>query len=174
MKSLTILAFSALVALVSAIPEEPASTTTPALSPQASCAVQCDVLDICCKAGCYSVPCPDEGMANRTTECAMACPQGDGTQEETEAYASCQLSCISSYFYSGSATLPATGAGTSPASNTGTATGAPSGSGSETGSPTASETGASASSTGGAAGAHYQLGSAAAGIIGLVMAALVL
>lgn len=174
MKSLGILAFSALVALVSAIPEK-ASSTTATLSPQASCAIKCPGDDICCQAKCIGVPCPNQGMANKTTECAAACPQGSGSPADTEAYGQCQFSCISSFFFtpSGTATLP-TEAATSPASTTGAATqsGGSSGSGSQTASATSS--GASAKSSGGAANPHHQLGSSAAGIIGLVMAALAL
>lgn len=184
MKSLGILAFSALVALASAIPQT-ATSTTATLSPQASCAINCARDDICCQAKCVGVPCPDQGMANKTTECAAACPQGNGSPADTAAYGQCQFSCISSYFFTpaGAATLP-TGAATSAASTThgsatgGSTTGAASksggssGSGSQTASATSS--GASAKSSGGAASPHHQLGSSAAGIIGLVMAALAL
>lgn len=46
------------------------------------------------------MPCPSQYQANATTECAAKCPQGNGTQSETEQYASCQASCVSSYFLS--------------------------------------------------------------------------
>jgi hypothetical protein len=55
--------------------------------------------DICCQAACVKVPCPSELNANETTACAGKCVQGNGTQEETEAYASCQASCISASFF---------------------------------------------------------------------------
>ena len=72
--------------------------------------------DICCQAACVKVPCPNEADVNDTTACAGKCTQGNGTEEETAAYASCQASCISASFFntatstgrSGSAT--ATGA----------------------------------------------------------------
>jgi hypothetical protein len=51
-------------------------------------------------------------MANDTTSCAAACPQGSGTAEDTAAYASCQQSCYSSLFFHGTTTAPpATGSG---------------------------------------------------------------
>jgi len=178
MKSFTILIFSALVAIVSATPQETASTTSVALTPEASCAIRCPGDDICCKARCVGVPCPNEAMANKTTECARGCPQGNGSPADTEAYGRCQLSCISSYFFTGTATLPAaTGTAAASGSATGTATGsAASGSGSASGSQTGSATrsgGAASTSTAGAANV-YQLGTSAAGIIGLVMAAFAL
>lgn len=55
--------------------------------------------DICCQAACVKVPCPNEADVNDTTACAGACTQGNGTEEETAAYASCQASCISASFF---------------------------------------------------------------------------
>lgn len=51
-------------------------------------------------------------MANDTTACAAACPQGDGTADETAAYASCQQACFSSLFFTGTAVSKATASGT--------------------------------------------------------------
>jgi len=176
MKSFTILIFSALVAIVSAIPQQTASTTSVSLTPQASCAINCAGDDICCKAKCVGVPCPNEAMADKTTECAKACPQGNGSPADTEAYGKCQFACISSYFFTGTATSPgATGTAAASRSATGTSTAV--GSGSASGSQTASATGsgtAASTSTGGAVNVQYQLGSSAAGIIGLIIAAFAL
>lgn len=172
MKSFTILAFSALVAMVSAIPQEPTASVTVSLSPQASCAAKCPVTDICCQAQCAGVPCPNESMANKTTECAMNCKQGNGSPADTEAYAQCQSSCISAYFFSDTATLPAA-TRTSPSSATATGSDAASGSGSQTASATNSG-GAAPKSSSGATNVQYQLGSTAASIIGLIMAAFAL
>lgn len=145
----SVIAFASLVALVTA-----QDATSTSLSPQASCAADCeyfswrvwmsclvnwswlylgDPTDICCNAVCYNVPCPDAAMANDTTACAAACPQGSGTPADTAAYAKCQQSCYSSLFLgtaSGTATLPpntATGTGVSA-----TATATETGSGSHT------------------------------------------
>jgi hypothetical protein len=85
--------------------------------------------DVCCRAQCYHVPCPDASMANDTTSCVAACPQGNGSAKDTDAYASCEQSCYSSHFF------PAT-------AYTGGATGTvASASASETGSNSASATG---------------------------------
>jgi hypothetical protein len=50
-------------------------------------------------------------MANDTTACAAACVQGDGTAEETAAYASCQQACFSSLFFTGTAVTKPTASG---------------------------------------------------------------
>jgi len=176
MKSFTILVLSALVAMVSATPQETASTTVVSLTPEASCAAKCAADDICCKATCFHVPCPNEAMANKTTECARACPQGNGSPADTEAYGRCQSACISSYFFTGTATLPgATGtAAASGSASHSAASGSGSGSGSQTASATGSGSAATTKPSGAAANVQYQLGSSAAGIIGLVIAAFAL
>lgn len=69
-------------------------------------------------------------MVNKTTKCAADCEQGDGSPADTEAYARCQASCISSFFFTGTATLPAqtaSGVPTNNASATGTLTTVPTG-----------------------------------------------
>jgi len=176
MKSFTILVLSALVAMVSATPQQTASSTIVSLTPEASCALKCAADDICCKASCVHVPCPNEAMANKTTECARGCPQGSGTPADAEAYGRCQLACINSYFFTGTATLPtATGtAAPSGSASLSAASGSGSGSGSQTASPTGSGAAATTKASGGAANVQYQLGSSAAGIIGLVIAAFAL
>lgn len=81
--------------------------------------------DICCQAACVGVPCPNDLQANQTTDCAAQCVQGNGTEEETAAYAACQSSCISSLFFPLSATAggsAATGTGASASDATATAT----------------------------------------------------
>ncbi|RAO69396.1 uncharacterized protein BHQ10_005408 [Talaromyces amestolkiae] len=105
---LNIVALTGLVALVAS---QDASSTTTSLTPQQSCATKCDPTDVCCNAACYQVPCPDNSMANETTECAAACPQGNGTADETAAYASCQQACFSSLFFTGTAATKATASG---------------------------------------------------------------
>ncbi|PGH07210.1 hypothetical protein AJ79_06314 [Helicocarpus griseus UAMH5409] len=179
MKSFTIFALAGLLASASALPQE-TKAPTPSLSPEAKCAAeQCSVEDICCKAKCYNVPCPSEGMANETTECAMKCPQGSGTPQDTINYAKCQTDCINSHFFKGSSVIPQpTETGNAP-SKTGDATGtgaaATGSAATASGSPTGSEESSTPSpSTGAAAISNAQLGSSAAGIVGLLMAALAL
>ena len=115
---------------------------------------------------------PNAAQANATTECAASCPQGNGTAGETEQYASCQSSCISSLFFA-TATSGATynSAATNAAGSTTGGIVAASTSGASgslnSGSATASATGSSATSTGGAS--NLQLGVTGAGILGLVV-----
>jgi hypothetical protein len=91
---------------------------------QQRCLAACAPADICCQAACVNVPCPSELQANRTTECAAQCVQGNGTEEETSSYASCQSSCISSLFFSTGTAAAATGtAGSAGSSATATASG---------------------------------------------------
>ena len=46
------------------------------------------------------VPHPNDAAANKTNECVAECPQGEGSEAETEAYASCIQKCIGDNFYS--------------------------------------------------------------------------
>ncbi|KLJ08945.1 hypothetical protein EMPG_15638 [Blastomyces silverae] len=167
MKFSTIFALAGLLASVSALPQE----TNASLSPTAKCAAAC-ATDVCCQAKCYNVPCPNEDMANKTTQCAMKCPQGSGTPEDTVAYAKCQTDCINDHFFEGAAVIPnptqTGGAGASP-----TGSGSEGGEAAGTGSPTDGST-SSPSPSVGAAAINAQLGSSAAGIVGLLMAAFAL
>ncbi|EXJ91562.1 hypothetical protein A1O3_00110 [Capronia epimyces CBS 606.96] len=129
------------------------------------------------KSACVNVPCPSQLQANATTDCAAQCPQGNGTQSETEQYASCQASCISSYFLSTG--TPAPSATASPGSGTVTSGGsAASTTGGSAASRGSAATGASApalatgSSSNGANGLH--LGMYGLGCLGLVITGLAL
>ncbi|PWY86955.1 hypothetical protein BO70DRAFT_214527 [Aspergillus heteromorphus CBS 117.55] len=161
------------------------ATTTASLSPQASCAAKCTATDICCIAACYEVPCPNNSQVNDTTSCVAACPQGSGSASDQKAYASCESSCVSSYFLAtatGASGSSATKGSSSDASTTksgssSTSTGSSSKSGSKSGSSsdstgTATGTSAHASSTENAAAiAQLKLGVSAAGVLGFVLAA---
>jgi hypothetical protein len=49
-------------------------------------------------------------MANDTTSCVAACPQGNGSPQDTDRYASCEQSCYRSDFFPATAfTNAATG-----------------------------------------------------------------
>ncbi|OAX84681.1 hypothetical protein ACJ72_00947 [Emergomyces africanus] len=178
MRAFSIFALAGLLASVSALPQE----NSP-LSPAAKCASECG-LNICCRAKCYNVPCPSEDMANKTTQCAMKCPQGSGTPEDTVAYAKCQTDCINTNFFDGSQGIPnptETGGAGSPGSPNNSGGVSPTGSGSPTGPEGADATGtgsptggSSPSPSAGAAAINVQLGSSAVGIVGLLMAALAL
>ncbi|KAH8801800.1 hypothetical protein F5884DRAFT_807899 [Xylogone sp. PMI_703] len=160
------------------------TTTSASLSPQASCAAKCSKTDICCTAACFKVPCPNQSMANDTNKCVAACPQGSGTPADASAYASCEQSCFTSHFFP--ATTP-TAAVTTPTGNAGSsATTTASGSGSAatgsnasgSGSPTASGSGSPTSSGSGAgqtnAANRAEIAVSAAGLFGVLFAALAL
>ncbi len=57
-----------------------------------------DSSDIDCQARCITVPNPDADAVNKTTECIAECPQGNGTQEETQQYIDCSQKCISDFY----------------------------------------------------------------------------
>jgi len=196
MKFFTALAFSGLVALVAAIPQSSSttdvasSTSTAPLSPTASCIAACQN-DINCQAGCVGVPAPNASMVNSTTECAAKCPQGSGSPADTEAYAKCQQGCISSLFFSATGTAASGAAETGASSATGnteaSTTDSSSGSsqtGSSSGGTATSGSGSSSSSTAsgsaastshtGAASSNIQMGASAAGLMGIMLAALAL
>lgn len=139
---LNLIALTSLVALTAAQSTDSTSdsatgttvapSATVSLSPQQSCAKKCtlpsflallpkciakltksgDATDLCCIAGCFEVPCPNDSQANDTNTCVAACPQGSGTPSDTERYAACQSSCYSSHFF------PITATGNSGASKT--------------------------------------------------------
>ncbi|EEQ86424.1 hypothetical protein, variant 2 [Blastomyces dermatitidis ER-3] len=153
MKVFTFFALVGLLGSVCALPQE----TTAPVSQANQCATDCGS-DICCTAKCFKVPCPSENMVNQTTQCAMDCPQGSGTPDDAINYADCQTKCINAFFLEGTTVIP------NP-TKTGEATG--------TGSPTGDSTSSPSPSAGGAA-INAQLGSSAAGIVGILMAALAL
>ncbi|KAJ9661024.1 hypothetical protein H2198_002183 [Neophaeococcomyces mojaviensis] len=151
-----------------------ASSTTASLSPQQTCLAKCESSDICCQAACVNVPCPSQLQANATTECAGHCVQGNGSYSETQQYAACQASCVSSYFLSSTtAAAAATGSsGSATFGATATSSGArSSGTGSSSG--TQSGSASSASSTGNSA-PETRAAIAGAGLLGLIIAGLAL
>merc|ERR1711939_883116 len=127
------------------------ASSSASLTPEQRCLADCSETDICCQAACV----------NETTACAGACTQGNGTEEETAAYASCQASCISASFFpvstgaSGSNTASGSEA-TTTGSETGVGGSEASATGSESESGTASGTGSSASSTSSDSGASIR------------------
>jgi len=161
-------------------PATSASTVAPpapiSTSPTQLCLSRCASSDICCQAACVSVPCPNPSQVNSTTECAAKCPQGNGTEPDTASYASCQSSCISSFFFASSSFNPSAtassgnGAATNIATTTGSGSAATSGSGSES----SSASGSAASHSPSGSANNLQLGTASFGIIGLLIAGLAL
>ncbi|OXV10542.1 hypothetical protein Egran_01697, partial [Elaphomyces granulatus] len=152
-------------------------SATVSLSPEVSCEVKCDPKDICCRANCAKVPCPNNQMANQTTACVAGCPQGNGSVADTANYAKCIQSCYSSLFFPATVTTDGSvsgatnvGSGTSAGSGASGTSGANNGSGSGSGSGTAT---AASTSTSKAAAASYQtlqLGASGAGLLGVILA----
>lgn len=157
-----------------------AASSTASLSAQVRCLQSCGSADVCCQAKCVGVPCPSQLQANATTECAAQCPQGNGTASETQQYADCQASCISSYFLTASATSAPTSSQTGSASASATfgfgSSTTAGGSGSATQGSSATGAAASASSTGnsGNRAESLHIGSVGLGFLALVMAGMAL
>ncbi|EEH16121.2 hypothetical protein PABG_06208 [Paracoccidioides brasiliensis Pb03] len=160
MKFFTLMALAGLFASAAALPQEAPVTSTTSLSPNVMCASACPTGDICCQATCVGVPCPNQIMANMTNNCAMSCIQGSGSPDDIRSYAMCQSSCINSFFL-GSSTTP------TPSSTGGASTTTSAANGTSTGN-------FSTTPSAGAGIIDVQLGSFAAGIIGLLMAVVVL
>jgi len=87
------------------------SSTTPVATTSydkvtAACLGGCKVEDVNCQAACLGNPHPDEAAVNATTQCAMKCVQGNGTEEETKKYADCQQACIHTNFLTTTGGIP--------------------------------------------------------------------
>lgn len=76
----------------------PASTEGSYSEETKECLSGCPTGDVKCQAACLNNPFPTEEDANRTTECAEECDQGDGSPDDTERFAQCVQGCISSFF----------------------------------------------------------------------------
>lgn len=74
------------------------------------CMTDCKKGDTGCLATCLGNPNPTEEQVNETTKCAAACEQGNGTEEQTKAYADCQWDCTVKYFLPNSSFVPSMGA----------------------------------------------------------------
>ncbi|KAI3331788.1 hypothetical protein HD806DRAFT_529563 [Xylariaceae sp. AK1471] len=68
------------------------------------CLAACDPKDTNCRAHCIAVPSPDNENVNQTTACVAACPQGNGTAADNQAYADCVQGCIGQYYFTSSGT----------------------------------------------------------------------
>lgn len=152
--------------------------------------------DLCCKAACVGVPCPNPAQVDATTECAMSCNQGNGSAVDTKNYGDCQSACISSLFLTSTGAAAATGTNSRAAGNSASTTsssgmssssysiyrlrikltlvtGSARVSASSTASSSDSAASASSSSTGNGA-SSIQIGASTAGFLSLLMAALAL
>ncbi|KAJ5542779.1 hypothetical protein N7535_005203 [Penicillium sp. DV-2018c] len=181
----SIFALSAVLALATAADITTADASTPTLSPEAQCALRCDVKDICCTAKCYKVPCPSDEQANDTNECVAACPQGTGSPADTQRYADCEQSCYKSHFWGGNgptatrSSTSSTGTGNRAAQTTGSSSNDNDDRNDDSNNDDSSSTSGTATTSGFAqqtdnAAANVKLGASAAGLFGLVVAAFAL
>ncbi|KAI0508604.1 hypothetical protein F5B22DRAFT_649900 [Xylaria bambusicola] len=69
-----------------------------------ACLDDCDESDTRCRANCIAVPSPDTQNVNATTSCVAACPQGNGSKADNDAYADCVQGCIGQYYYTSTGT----------------------------------------------------------------------
>ncbi|KAL1872108.1 hypothetical protein Daus18300_004477 [Diaporthe australafricana] len=162
-----------------------AASTDAAQASSLACLDACDAGDVTCQAKCISVPNPDASQVNATTECVANCDQGDGSQAETDAYASCVQTCISdNYFTSGGTPAATGGSGSSGSTASGasaTATGtdssdssSSSGSGSSSSGSSSTSTSSSSSESASASGSaadSIKVGMTGLGLLGFIAAA---
>lgn len=142
--------FSAVVfaGIVAVAYADSSSNSTSSYTPaQQSCLDKCSASDVTCRASCLGNPAPTADMANATTKCSAACPQGSGTPAETKAYGECLRECAVNHYLPGgtgntgttgstSSTTSTTGSGNSTSPSTGTGTGSNTNSASPSGSST--------------------------------------
>ncbi|KAI0966934.1 hypothetical protein F4678DRAFT_262691 [Xylaria arbuscula] len=99
------------------VSDDPAQSS--AASQVEQCLASCDDSDTKCRANCIAVPSPDTQNVNATTACVAACPQGNGTAAENQAYSDCVQQCIGEYYYTttGTPNLATSKAGNSDAAS---------------------------------------------------------
>ncbi|KAI8629245.1 hypothetical protein F5Y19DRAFT_475810 [Xylariaceae sp. FL1651] len=100
------------------------SSSAPAQTTSAveMCLAACDPSDTKCRANCIAVPSPDNQNVNQTTSCVAACPQGNGTAADNQAYADCVNGCIGQYYFTSTGTPNPSTSGNAGSSNSGSAT----------------------------------------------------
>jgi hypothetical protein len=81
------------------------------------CLDACDPKDVNCRAKCTSVPFPNDSQANATNDCVAACPIGEGTEADNNAYTKCVSDCIGANYYTPSAGTPQPTGGASTGGN---------------------------------------------------------
>ncbi|RPB27154.1 hypothetical protein L211DRAFT_846699 [Terfezia boudieri ATCC MYA-4762] len=75
-----------------------------------------------CTANCLGNPNPTSEQVIENTKCSMACPQGNGTQADTEAYGKCLRECTVKYFLPNPSSVPSSGPSQTDGSSAPTAT----------------------------------------------------
>ncbi|CAM1506948.1 Fc.00g065890.m01.CDS01 [Cosmosporella sp. VM-42] len=112
MRFSTVFVTGALAVLASAQSATEKSTATatvgldPVQSSQLACYDACDDGDVECKSHCVAVPAPDDQQVNDTNACVADCPQGDGSEAETNKYSECVQGCIQKHFFATSGGTP--------------------------------------------------------------------
>jgi len=132
------------------------ASISPEQSSMIACLDACTAGDVACEAKCVPVPNPDPAMISSNQACIAACPQGNGTEADINAYSNCVTGCIATYYYTASGELA--GATTATGASGSGATGGASGSGSA---------GSTGTSTGGGASSTDTSGKNGAGVIGV-------
>ncbi|KAH6998076.1 hypothetical protein BKA56DRAFT_566783 [Ilyonectria sp. MPI-CAGE-AT-0026] len=118
----------------------------PAQSSYVACIDACDPGDVKCLSYCDVVPSPNDAQANATNNCVANCDQGDGSEKETAAYATCVQDCISNnYFKTSSGTPKETDSSSGNSKGSGSSDSKASATGSSSGSDNTASAGASAS-----------------------------
>jgi len=179
MKFSAILFAASLVAAVAALPQEgsktssiPIPTATSSYPPEVmECLEKCS--DVTCEADCLGSPAPTEEDTQNTTECVAACPQGDGSTEDSEKYEKCQSACINDKFSpSPSGDDDASGTDSSPAPTGSDGAEEEEGTGTDKENSTTTTTDGAPASTGAASG--LTVGGSFAGLFAVVVAFLAL
>lgn len=141
--------FSTILAAVSvrAAPQQASTvssvaSSTVSLTPAQTCLAQCSAGDVTCEAACVGTAHPNASQVNATTQCAMACDQGDGSAAATQKYAECQQACIASYFPTSQTVVAVAGSATGTAASNAASATASGASTVSSGAATASATGA--------------------------------
>ncbi|KAK3673869.1 hypothetical protein LTR78_006424 [Recurvomyces mirabilis] len=103
--TLSVLAVLGLAAAQSSTTTGAPSGTSSSPTAEQTCLNACATGDVNCQAQCVGVPFPNGAQVNATTSCAYACPQGDGSEAETQAYAQCLAKCSNEYYFTSSGTV---------------------------------------------------------------------
>ncbi|KAL1901679.1 hypothetical protein Cpir12675_000369 [Ceratocystis pirilliformis] len=195
---------TALFAFVAAVSAQTGTATSDAApaettlsSAQIECLKNCDDSDVNCRANCVMVPNPNDDQVNATTECVASCPQGNGTEAETQAYIDCSQDCVNKFYYNvvsgtpasgtqgssgsdasssaASSSVAATASGTSGSSSSSASSGSASGTSSSSSSSTStSDSDSDSSTTETSSGATVRTISSGLGLLGVLAAALAL
>ncbi|KZF25958.1 hypothetical protein L228DRAFT_235085 [Xylona heveae TC161] len=108
MRFFTVIATLSLTVAVSALGNSTSTGQSPSgtTASQQACLNKCTPTDLNCQAACVGVPSPNNSQANKNTQCAQNCDQGNGSPEDTKKYGECLSSCASSYYWQDSSATP--------------------------------------------------------------------